>query len=109
MLPKLSAPRVGEVVKDDEVADASPFDHGESVEVVARRVRARHIAREQVQQSSQSRLDEMDACRLQRLHESCGKPQRNAIMRPESLSPAAREPNLPGIGDGRSIEFGEQD
>ena len=51
----------------------------------------------------------MDAGRFQRLHESGGKPERHAIVRPEILASAAGEADRARIGESLAIKIGEQD
>ena len=94
-------------MEDDEVAHPLPLEIRLAVELVDRRLIGRGVGK-QPHEPDRRRLDEVDAGRFQRLEESRGKAQRDAIAVPHLLALAAGEAKAVGVGELLAIEIREE-
>ncbi len=94
-------------MQDDEVARVLVhFAHLAIIFVSLDRVEVR--VREQREQLHDPALDEMDACRFQRFHETARQPKRDHVGIPGKPPPPGRERQAARVGQGFTFQVGKQ-
>src|SRR5207302_6229394 len=101
------APLGREVVQDQEVADALELER--RLLVVTLDHNGTEIAlRHQIDQPPDTGLDEVDARRLERLHETAGQAYRHAVAVPELPAPTGGEFEDPRLRERAAVEVAHQ-
>src|SRR5690606_17726264 len=95
------------VMQDDEVPSAFPSARAESV-VLVDLDRIEPAAGKQCQQPRDAYLHEMNARRLERLHEAARQTEPDAVLVPELLAPAGREAQKARLCQRPSVQIREQ-